>query len=130
MIVLDAGVIIAFFNRDHVHHVSCARFIEANAAERFCASGVTLAETLVRAVEQDVAEELLEDYETLGIEPVDVPGGSAAALARVRAESGLRMPDAIVLFTAELTRAELATTDAAAARAAERRGITAHLLAA
>ena len=52
----------------------------------------------------------------------------AAGLAEVRAATGLRMSDALVLYTAERHGAELATTDRSVARAAEQRGITAHLL--
>lgn len=129
MIVLDAGVLIAVEQPADAHHAAALRFFEANAGERFVAVGVTIAESLVHAVTTGQAEDLLEDYELLGIEPLDVWGSSAGAVARIRAETRLRMPDAIVVHACEREHAELLTTDAALARAAVNRGIRVHQLA-
>lgn len=128
MIVLDAGVLIAVEQPDDAHHAAALRFLEANADERFVAGGVSLAESLVHAVNTGDAEDLLEDYELLGIEPLDVWGGSAGAVARIRAETRLRMPDALVIYACEREQAELVTTDAALAQAAAARGIRVHEL--
>ena len=84
---------------------------------------------LVHAVTTEQAEELLEDYELLGIEPLDEWGSSAGAVARIRAETRLRMPNALVLHPCEREGAELVTTDAALGRAAAARGIRVHQLA-
>ena len=129
MIVLDAGVLIAVEQPDDAHHAAALRFLEANADERFAAVGVTIAESLVHAVTTEQAEDLLEDYELLGIEPLDVWGSSAGAVARIRAETRLRMPDALVVHACEREHAELVTMDAALARAAVNRGIRVHQLA-
>lgn len=129
MIVIDAGVLIAVEQPDDALHAAALRFLEANVDERFVAGGVTIAESLVHAVTTEQAEELLEDYELLGIEPLDVWGSSAEAVARIRAETRLRMPDALVLHACEREGAELVTTDAALAKAAAARGIRVHQLA-
>ena len=50
------------------------------------------------------------------------------AIARIRAETRLRMPAALVLHTCEREHAELVTTDAALARVASARGIRVHTL--
>ncbi len=129
MIVFDAGVLIAIEQPDDAHHVAARRFLEANADEQFVAGGVTLAESLVHAAATGQAAEVLEDYELLGIEPLDVWGGSAGAVASIRAETRLRMPDALVIYACEREQAELVTTDVALAKAAALRGIRVHELA-
>lgn len=128
MIVLDAGVLIALNDRDDAHHSGVVRFFDGNAGERFAAGGVTLAESLVHAVAAGTVEGLLEDYEVLGIVPLDVPGEAAGTIARIRAETRLRLPDALVLYACERERAELATTDIRLAQVAAERGIRTHRL--
>src|SRR5690606_15420775 len=95
VMVLDAGVLIALADDRDAHHLAARRFIEANIDERFAANAVNIAESLVHAVDGDVAESVLEAYELIGIIPLDVTGESAAPIARVRAETRLRMPDAL-----------------------------------
>lgn len=128
MIVLDAGVLIALNESHDAHHSEVVRFFESNAGERFAAGAITLAESLVHAVVAGVAEAVLEDYETLGIVPFDVPGEAAGTIARIRAETRLRLPDVLVLYACERERAELATTDIRLALVAEDRGIRTHRL--
>jgi predicted nucleic acid-binding protein len=128
VIVLDAGVLIALNARDDAHHSQVVRFFDSNAGERFAAGAITLAESLVHAVAAGVAEALLEDYEALGIEPFDVPGEAAGTVARIRAETRLRLPDVLVLYACEREHAELATTDIRLAQVAADRGIRTHRL--
>lgn len=129
MIVVDAGVLIAASDPDDIHHAKASIFLEEHG-DRLAAPGVTLAESLVRSVATGVVEDLLEDYEILGIVAFDVPGEAAGSIARIRAETKLRMPDALVLYACERERAELATTDLTLARVAKSRGIRVHSLAA
>jgi predicted nucleic acid-binding protein len=126
VIVLDAGVLIAANDPRDAHHASASAFIEAHAEWGLAAPGVTLAETLVHAVPVGLLSDLLEDYEILGIQPLDVPGVAAGTIARIRAETRLRMPDALVVYVCERERAELATTDHALAKVATARGIPVH----
>lgn len=128
MIVLDAGVLIALNDPTDAHHASVARFLEANADGRLVANGVTIAESLVHVASEGVLGEVLEDYELLGIEALDVAGTSAGLIARIRSETRLRMPDVLVLYTCEREHADLVTTDTALARVATARGVRAHLL--
>jgi len=129
VMVLDAGVLIALADDRDAHHLAARRFIEANIDERFAANAVNIAESLVHAVDGDVAESVLEAYELIGIIPLDVTGESAAPIARVRAETRLRMPDALAVHSCEREGAELVTTDRTLERAAMRRGVRVHLLA-
>ena len=126
MIVLDAGVLIAANDPRDTHHPDASAFIDAHADSGLAAAGVTLAETLVHAVPVGLLSEVLEDYEILGIQPLDVPGTAAGTIARIRAETRLRMPDALVVYVCEREQAELVTTDRALAKAAIARGIPVH----
>jgi predicted nucleic acid-binding protein len=127
--MLDAGVLIALADDHDAHHLAAVRFIDANTDERFAANAVNIAESLVHAVDRDVAERVLEAYELIGIIPLDVTGESAGPIARVRAESRLGMPDALAVHSCEREGAELVTTDRALERVATRRGVRTHLLA-
>jgi predicted nucleic acid-binding protein len=129
LIVLDAGVLIAANDPRDAHHRGASAFIDAHAERGLGAAGVTLAESLVHTVPAGLLSELLEDYEILGIEPLDVPGTAAGTIARIRSETRLRMPDALVVYLCEREQAELVTTDHALATVATARGITVHNLA-
>ncbi|MFT4305316.1 MAG: type II toxin-antitoxin system VapC family toxin [Microbacterium sp.] len=128
MIVLDANVLIALLDPDDVHHEPADRFVDAHLGQTLAASVLTLAEALVRPAMRGVAGETERRFDAFGLQVIEVPGDVAAAVARVRAESGLRMPDAVVVFTAERLGAALATTDATVARAASARAVVVHAL--
>lgn len=128
MIVFDAGVLIATFDSDDAHHAAARELLEELEDFEFAMSAVTLAETLVRPVADDTAAALTADLDRLHMLRLGLDGSDALGLAAVRHQTRLRMPDAIVLYTAEREGAELATTDAAVARAAESRGLVAHLV--
>lgn len=129
MIVLDASVLIAFLFEQDVHHEAAVALLQESAAEPFCASSITLAEVLVvpaRHGRLPAAERMLAD---LGVEELSLPRGAAVLLARLRAESGLKMPDCCVLLSALMLRghddaASLATFDTRLAAAAAQRGMT------
>lgn len=114
---LDAGVIIAFLDADDAHH-DAARSALANAldnTERLALAASALAECLVgpartgpKAVE--VVRTLIE---RLPASVVDLDADIAAQAAGLRAgHRSLKLPDALVLATAEQSGADqLITTD-------------------
>lgn len=114
---LDAGVIIAFLDADDAHH-DAARSALANAVdntERLALAASALAECLVgpartgpKAVE--IVRTLIE---RLPASVVDLDADIAAHAAGLRARHrSLKLPDALVLATAEHSRADqLITTD-------------------
>ncbi|MBO9578440.1 MAG: type II toxin-antitoxin system VapC family toxin [Microbacteriaceae bacterium] len=128
MITLDAGVLIAYLRPEDGHHAAAVEWLAANVLDEFGVSVVTLAEALVHPAEAGVVDTARRSLEKLGIMPVPAVAGEEARIARVRAETRLRMPDAIVVHTAEAVGGGLATTDARVARAAQARGIEAHLV--
>jgi predicted nucleic acid-binding protein len=120
--ILDASILLAHFD-DTDPHTEEARTVLADA-EQLAASTITLAECLVGAVAAGRMEEQLQAIADLEIVEVGLAQGSAATLAQLRAETGLRMPDCCVLHAAAVTGANaLATRDARLRRAATARGL-------
>jgi len=104
-VVLDSGAVVGFLDRqDALHEAADAAVRELVRGQRLLASAVTYAEVLTGArlghhSEDDVAgffAGLLS-----GVLPVDVAVADKAAHLRARAKS-LRMPDALILATAEI----------------------------
>ena len=123
MIVLDAGILIAYLNPTDTWHEHVAELFATHASEPLAISELTLAECLVRPTLSGRQSDVLRVIADLQIERVALPVGAADTLASVRAATSLRMPDAVVLHTAEALHSAVATTDAALAREAEGRGI-------
>ncbi len=120
--VLDASILLAHLD-DTDPHTEAAETILAEADE-LVASTITLAEVLVGAARVGRLDEQLDALSALKITEVPVERGAAAQLARLRAETGLRMPDCCVLHAAVTARAyALATRDDRLSRAAAERGI-------
>ena len=120
--ILDARILLAHFD-DTDPHTEDARAILA-AAERLAASTTTLAECLVGAVAAGRLEEQLQAITDLEIGEIELAQGSAASLAQMRVETGLRMSDCCVLHAAAVTGADaLATRDDRLRRAASARGL-------
>jgi predicted nucleic acid-binding protein len=128
MIILDAGVLIGHLRGDDPFHVAASEFLEEHEELDWGVSCMTVAESLVHPVREGRGVSVLGALERLHILPLDFAGTDMLGLAEVRAASGLRMPDAIVLYTAESHGAELVTTERTLARAADDRRVTAHLL--
>jgi predicted nucleic acid-binding protein len=118
VIALDASALIALTNLEDQHHVAARAMFAANR-EPLVMSALTLAEFLVypvRAGTEDAASDLVA---RLGVRVDGVASGDAAAIARVRAHTRLRMPDAVVLELALRLRGKVMTFDAALASAAK-----------
>ena len=126
MIVLDTGILIACAKPDDAHHRGVTRFLSEFSGEPFSVTPITLAEALIHPVRGDVVGETLKVLMPLGLHVTEVNEFDAAAFARVRAATGLKMPDALVIHTAERYGGSVATTDARLAAAAESRGLVVH----
>ncbi len=120
--VLDASVLLAHFD-DSDRHSNDATEILANGDE-LAASTITLAEVLVGAARAGRLEEQIAALAELEIQELPIERGAAAALARLRVETGLRMPDCCVLHAALVSGAQaLATRDSRLSRAAAAAGL-------
>jgi predicted nucleic acid-binding protein len=122
-VALDADAIVGFLDRSDALHASAVELIgRAAARDSLAMSTITFAEVLtgVRLGHNDEAlvRGFFADLIT-AVVPVDEQVAETAT--RIRAESGLRMPDALVLATAlvEPDVRTLITGDAKLAKAAE-----------
>ena len=126
MIVADASWVIALRDPDDEHHAHASEINDATLDDDVLLHPVTLAECLVAparlgALDGAVAA-LRAAYEVPGVD-VDAP----VRWAQLRAETRLRLPDAIVLDTTIVHAATAVVTfDAALATAAAARGIATH----
>lgn len=119
--VLDASVLLAYFDKADAHTEAAKAILDD--ADRLAASVLTIAESLVGAIAAGRLDEQLEAFADLEIRAVPIDGKSAPALARVRSETGLKMPDCCVLHAADTIDADaIGTRDASLARAAKERG--------
>ncbi|MDQ3359226.1 MAG: PIN domain-containing protein [Actinomycetota bacterium] len=124
MIALDASVLVAYLFEQDAHHDDAVRWVETWGPGSTCLSALTLAECLVlptRAGRAETVVDLLAGWETVVL-PVTVE--DAVGLARLRAGSGLRMPDCVVVHAAMTVGAQLATFDSRLADVARSRGLS------
>ena len=103
-VVLDSGVVVGFLDRgDALHRAADAAVRELVRGQRLLASVVTYAEVLTGARLGHHDEVDVEGFFAgllSGVLPVDVAVADRAADLRSRFKS-LRMPDALILATAE-----------------------------
>ena len=123
MIVLDASVMIAILDGADSHFKASQRLFVDHATERLGAHRMTIAETLVRPAIAGRARAAAAALAMLGIGQLDEPD-DPVGLAELRASTGLRLPDAVILNAAIRERARLATFDERLARAAVELGVT------
>lgn len=128
MIVFDAGVLIAYLDARDQFHERATGFMEEYVEFEFAANVLTVAESLIRPAAAGRSSSVVATLDRLGVERIGLEPGDATAIAEIRASSGLKMSDTVVLFTAERHAAELVTTDRSLARAAESHGVAVHSL--
>jgi len=117
--VLDAGVVIAILDASDAHHTAAAAAV-TSARERgdsLVLPSSAYAECLVspyrRGPEAVAVVDAFVDALPARVEPVSRAIASAAAELRARHAGALRLPDALVIATALVLRADrLLTTDA------------------
>jgi len=113
MIVIDASVVIPYLNSNHIHHKRATDLIAKMADQYLFIPAVTWAEVLVGAIKNHEVEGVVNKVlRALGVAVANADGPEwPLELAKVRARTGLNMPDAIVLATAESLKGKVATFD-------------------
>ncbi len=111
VIVLDASVVIALLEAKDPHHEGAKAFLTAAATEPWIINVLTMAEVLVAPARAGFLHEAQAALALLDLRIEDLAADQAEGLALLRAESGLKMPDACVLLTAVNRGASLATFD-------------------
>ncbi|MCL2466209.1 MAG: PIN domain-containing protein [Micrococcales bacterium] len=121
--VLDASVLIAALEPSDAHHRRAVALMTSLGPQTMTVHPLTLAEVLVGAVRKNVGAKAQAAVGAAGVttQPGDVV--APVAIATTRADSGLRIPDAIVLATAQALGADLATFDTVLADRATKAGV-------
>ena len=123
VIVLDASVLIAYLDSDDAHHTLAEDLLAREIDDDFAASPLTLAEVLVVPVRDGRLEEVRAALDGLEVKETPFPADTPVKLARLRAGSGLKMPDCCVLLAADAAGARIASFDGALLRAAATRDL-------
>ncbi|MFT4214818.1 MAG: PIN domain-containing protein [Microbacterium sp.] len=121
MIVLDASVLIAYWAAGDVHRSGAFEVLDTD--DDLVLHPVTIAETLVWPIRESREREALADIARLGIDSHSPMPDEPVNVARIRVETGLKLPDAYVLATATALGATLATFDRRLADAARQSGL-------
>ncbi len=122
--VLDASVVMGALNARDLHHERAVRAMRERARSRFVLPASAYAELLVHPMRRgpdaaEVADAFLA-ARRIAIEPVTREIAREAAAIRSRRHS-VALPDALVLATGEILRAdEILTADASWRRVSER----------
>ncbi len=111
MIVLDASVLIAYLDSDDNHHLAAETMLAGAIDDDLGANPLTLAEVLVVPARDGRLESAQTALRDLEVDELPFPPDTAVRLARLRASTGLKMPDCCVLLTAQGTGATVASFD-------------------
>ncbi len=111
MIVLDASVLIAYLDSDDDHHVAAETLLASTLDHDLGVNPLTLAEVLVVPARDGRLEPVQRALRDLEVEELPSPADAAVRLARLRASTGLRMPDCCVLLAADDAVATVASFD-------------------
>jgi len=122
-VVLDAGVVIGLYDDSDPHHQWAVDFMFQTTADKLIMSAINHAEILVYPYKSGVKDSFQKGLEGLGIK-LDVSSlRETESLAKLRAETGLKMTDVCAIHLAATEDSILATTDKAVAKAAKALGI-------
>lgn len=121
--MLDASALIALQASNDRHHEWALALFRNTLEDTWQMNALTLAEAIVHPIRSGKEDLFMRNIESLEVAISDFPASAGPELGRLRAESGLKMPDAIVLHQAITSKAMLATTDSQLATAARKRGI-------
>lgn len=123
MIVLDASVLIAHLDGGDRHHADAQDLLEANSQEPLGASSITLAETLVSPARVDRLADAETALQRLGVDELSLGENAPGQLARLRTDTGLKLPDCCVLLAAQHHDARVASFDTDLLKAARKLGL-------
>jgi predicted nucleic acid-binding protein len=123
VIVLDASVLVAYLDGSDAHHDRAEALLAQEIDDDFAANSLTLAEVLVVPARNDRLEMVRAALDELEVREVPFPPDAAITLARLRAETGLKMPDCCVLLATEANNARLASFDEGLNKAAAARSV-------
>jgi predicted nucleic acid-binding protein len=111
-VALDASVAIGFLEPGDAHHERAVAALRELRGSRLIIAASAYSETLVRPLATGVGESVEAFFDRLQIEVVAIDRETARRAAELRAEHrSMRLPDALVVATAQLRGAELLSFD-------------------
>jgi predicted nucleic acid-binding protein len=122
VLTVDANVLIALMDPKDATHVLAVEMLDSYEWDELATSTVTLAEVLVRPMQDGVYEERLDAVSALGVHLIGVDGERVRTTAQLSARHRLRPPDAVVLAVAMSTSSAIMTLDVRLAKVARRLG--------
>lgn len=123
LVVLDASALIALLSELDPHHPWALEMFRETAYSQLAMTALTFAEVQVHPIKANKLEALIANIASLGIEILPIAESDAYELARLRVETRLKMPDAVVLQACIKLSAGLATTDQELSDAAKNRNL-------
>ena len=123
MIVLDASVLIGHLDGNDPHHQRARGLLEASGASPLGASPISLAETLVAPARMGHLDAAREALERIGVTELAFGDDAAVQLARLRVNTGRKLPDCCVLLAAQDHDGMVASFDTDLIRSARALGL-------
>ncbi|HXS34926.1 MAG TPA: type II toxin-antitoxin system VapC family toxin [Solirubrobacterales bacterium] len=123
MIILDASVLIGHLDGNDLHHERARTLLEESGASPLGASPISLAETLVAPARTGQLEAARDALERIGIAELEFRADAPARLARLRADTGRKLPDCCVLLAAQDHEGTVASFDMDLLKAARTLGL-------
>jgi predicted nucleic acid-binding protein len=121
--VLDAVTVIALMSPSNTHHKAARAVLHELAGTLKLMHPINMAEALVKPAGDGTAERVQAELTRAGIVAFTTSPGEPLALARARATTGLKIPDACAYVTALARRLPLVTFDRRLTIAARAAGI-------
>lgn len=118
VVLLDAGALIALFQNKDLHHQWASDLVVTTIESELAISALTMAEAMVYPWRAGLMTQFRDCLVGLGVQVLDFKSSSAEKVAELRAVTGLKTPDALVLQQAIELGAALATTDKTLAKRA------------
>lgn len=127
VIVADASVLIAHLDRTDVHHDGAVTLLLRAGGLPLAASPITVAEVLVAPARISRLDEAHVALRTLDLQEIALTPDAVPRLARLRADTNLKLPDCCVLLAAQDAPAQaILTFDERLASAARSLGLSTH----
>jgi predicted nucleic acid-binding protein len=123
LVVLDASALIALASDADPHHNWALSMFRDTAAFGLQMTALTQAEVLVHPTRAGKQEKFLKLVDTLDLKIAPIEATDSKHIAKIRATTSLKMPDAVVLSQAIKVAGSIATTDHQLARVAKEKGV-------
>ena len=123
LVILDASALIALASDTDPNHNWALEMFRDTAAFGLQMTALTQAEVLVHPARAGKLEKFLKLIGTLGLEISPIEESDSSQIAKIRAATSLKMPDAVVLSQAIKVSGSIATTDLKLARVAKEKGV-------